>query len=109
MAFEEIIMNIAAPNPAPKGDDPPVSDLDVAIIGMAGRFPGAGNIEEFWRNLCAGVDSTTVLSADDLRAAVAAYDPLNAPFAAREMEDPNYVRAKPLLDGIDQFDAAFFG
>jgi hypothetical protein len=28
----------------------------VAIVGMAGRFPGAGNVEEFWRNLEAGVE-----------------------------------------------------
>ena len=32
-------------------------DLDLAIIGMAGRFPGAGSVEAFWANLRAGVES----------------------------------------------------
>ena len=29
----------------------------VAVVGMAGRFPGAGSVGEFWRNLCGGVES----------------------------------------------------
>ena len=31
---------------------------EIAIIGMAGRFPGAGDVEEYWQNLCDGVDSS---------------------------------------------------
>jgi acyl transferase domain-containing protein len=42
---------------------------DIAIIGMAGRFPGAGNIEQFWRNLCEGVESISFLSEEQLREA----------------------------------------
>ncbi len=37
-----------------------VDDLDIAIIGMAGRFPGARNVEEFWTNLRNGVESIHV-------------------------------------------------
>jgi len=44
----------------------PVDDLEplepveeVAVVGMAGRFPGAANLEEFWRNLRGGVESIT--------------------------------------------------
>jgi acyl transferase domain-containing protein len=74
--------------------------LDVAIVGLAGRFPGAGNVEAFWRNLCAGVESVATLRDDELLAA--GVDP--AVFGR-----PDYVRARAVLDGIDLFDAEFFG
>lgn len=32
----------------------------IAIVGMAGRFPGANNIDELWQNLCAGKESIEV-------------------------------------------------
>jgi polyketide synthase PksN len=38
-----------------------VSSEDIAIIGMAGRFPGARNIKEFWHNLRNGVESIVIL------------------------------------------------
>ncbi len=38
----------------------------VAIIGMAGRFPGAKNIDEFWSNLVNGIDSITHFTDDEL-------------------------------------------
>ena len=28
-----------------------VSEFDIAIVGMSGRFPGANNIDEFWRRI----------------------------------------------------------
>ncbi|HEX2092532.1 MAG TPA: beta-ketoacyl synthase N-terminal-like domain-containing protein [Longimicrobiaceae bacterium] len=63
----------------------------VAVIGMAGRFPGAADVERFWENLRAGVHSITF-------------------FDAKEGEtDPVHVRAAGVLEGIDRFDAAFFG
>ena len=73
---------------------------DIAIIGMAGRFPGAGDVGTFWRNLCAGIESIThfapsELEADDAVAAVA--------------HQPNYVRARAIIEDADKFDAAFFG
>ena len=74
--------------------------LDIAIIGMAGRFPGAANVDEFWRNLKSGVESISFFSDEELLAA--GVDP--AVFNA-----PNYVKAGGALEGIDLFDASFFG
>ncbi|HEX5424224.1 MAG TPA: polyketide synthase, partial [Candidatus Acidoferrales bacterium] len=71
----------------------------VAIIGMAGRFPGAGSVKEFWRNQLNGVESISHFTVDQLEVP-------NAPELAR---DPNYVRARSVLEGADLFDAAFFG
>ncbi|HYO57344.1 non-ribosomal peptide synthetase/type I polyketide synthase, partial [Archangium sp.] len=72
----------------------------IAIIGMAGRFPGARNVEEFWRNLCEGVEARTVLSDEELEA---------AGVERAVWTRPDYVRAAFLLDGVEMFDAAFFG
>ncbi|MCU0491961.1 MAG: SDR family NAD(P)-dependent oxidoreductase [Chloroflexaceae bacterium] len=74
--------------------------LDIAIVGMAGRFPGADNLDAFWRNLCDGVESISFFSDDELKAAGVPSTEFNA---------PNYVRAAPVLNNIDLFDADFFG
>lgn len=71
----------------------------VAIIGMAGRFPGARNIDEYWRNLCDGVESITRLTDVELA---------SAGVNAAVLRDPAYVKAAPLLADIDLFDARFF-
>jgi len=71
----------------------------IAIIAMAGRFPGAADIEQFWDNLCAGRE--TISFFDD-----ATLDP-GIPQALRS--DPDYVRARGVVDGIEMFDAAHFG
>ena len=71
----------------------------VAIIGMAGRFPGAADIPTFWRNLCEGVESVRDLDEDALRAA--GVDPAQA-------SAPGYVRRASVLDGIEDFDDAYF-
>jgi len=73
---------------------------EIAIIGMAGRFPGANTLEQFWRNLRDGVESITFLTDDQLEPS--SIDPIT-------QSDPNYVRAASILDDIDLFDAAFFG
>ena len=70
----------------------------IAIIGMAGRFPGAANLDEFWRNLCAGVESITRFSDAELEDS----------FSAEVRGAPNFVKARPILDNVDQFDAPFF-
>ncbi|MDA5282550.1 type I polyketide synthase [Streptomyces sp. Isolate_45] len=72
----------------------------VAIIGMAGRFPGAADPEEFWRNIAEGVESISRLSPDDLRA---------AGVEAEQLLDPHYVPAASILEEMDRFDAEFFG
>ena len=75
--------------------------LEIAVIGMAGRFPGAANIEEFRENLENGVESVTFYSDDELKAAGIGPDLL---------ENPDYVGSGGgLLDDADCFDASFFG
>ncbi|MEV2240431.1 SDR family oxidoreductase [Micromonospora sp. NPDC049891] len=72
----------------------------VAIIGMAGRFPQAADVNAFWANLVTGQESISSFSVDELRAAG-----VSPALASR----PDYVRAKGVLDGADTFDAGFFG
>src|SRR6185312_1936777 len=72
----------------------------LAIIGLSGRFPGAPNVETFWRNIAAGVKSIRFFTAEELAA---------AGVERALLEHPNYVKAGAVLDGIDLFDAAFFG
>ena len=73
---------------------------DIAIIGMACRFPGASHPRAFWDNLVRGVESITFFSDEELRAA--GEDPTL-------QSHPHYVKAAPMLEGHDAFDAAFFG
>lgn len=76
----------------------PEFDNRIAIVGMAGRFPGAADVRAFWTNLLAGQESVRFFRDNELEDT---YD--KATRAA-----PNFVRARPILDGIDQFDAEFF-
>ena len=69
----------------------------IAIVGMAGRFPGAPNVEAFWANLRDGVESIRPFTDAELRAAGA------------DTAEPGFVNAGSVMDGIDQFDAPFFG
>ncbi len=78
----------------------PFTGQEVAIVGMSGRFPGAGTVEEFWRNLREGVDCITRFSEEEL---------LAAGVRADLVENPDYVRAGGVLRGVELFDAAFFG
>lgn len=75
-------------------------DNDVAVVGMAGRFPGARNIEEFWINIRDGRESVSDLSDDDLRRAGVPDDFLR---------HPRYVKSSPILESMECFDAGFFG
>ncbi|MBR8835866.1 MAG: KR domain-containing protein [Stigonema ocellatum SAG 48.90 = DSM 106950] len=72
----------------------------IAIIGMAGRFPGAKTIEQFWQNLCDGRESISFFTDEELVAS--GVDPTL-------LNDPNYVKASPVLEDIEMFDASFFG
>ncbi|HYX24301.1 MAG TPA: type I polyketide synthase, partial [Thermoanaerobaculia bacterium] len=73
---------------------------EVAIIGMAVRFPGAASLERFWENLRDGVESVSFFGDEELLAA--GVDPAL-------LRDPAYVRARAVVDGVEDFDAAFFG
>jgi len=71
----------------------------IAIIAMAGRFPGANSVEALWELLLAGRDGVTRFKDEDLD-----------PSINEELRgDANYVRARGIIDGADEFDAAFFG
>ncbi|MFY1831620.1 SDR family NAD(P)-dependent oxidoreductase [Myxococcus fulvus] len=80
----------------------PTSDTGsaVAIIGMAGRFPGCADIASFWRALKAGTETLTFFTDEELRAR-------GVPPAS--LASPHYVRAKGVLAGAELFDASFFG
>ncbi len=71
----------------------------IAIVGLAGRFPGAADVEELWANLRSGRECIRFFSDEELLAAG-----VPAPVLAR----PSYVKARGMLDGVDLFDAPFF-
>ncbi len=73
----------------------------IAIIGMAGRFPGAGDVETFWQNIIAGVESISRFTDEELECSFARRTSLK--------DDPNYIKARPILDDVDLFAASFFG
>ena len=77
----------------------PLADA-IAIVGMAGRFPGAPDLATFWRNLRDGRESIVFFTAEELVAA-------GVPPAV--VADPDFIRAKGVIDDADAFDAAFFG
>ncbi|WP_414582650.1 SDR family NAD(P)-dependent oxidoreductase [Scytonema sp. PCC 10023] len=73
---------------------------EIAIIGLAGRFPGAKNIEEFWENLQNGIESISFFSDEEL---------LSSGISSSLLKDPNYVKANAILEDAELFDASFFG
>lgn len=75
-------------------------ETDIAIVGVAGRFPGARTVGDFWRNLETATESITIASDEELLRA-------GGPSAA--LDDPQYVRARSRLDDVEWFDAEFFG
>jgi acyl transferase domain-containing protein/acyl carrier protein len=76
------------------------NDLEIAIIGMSGRFPGAKNIDEFWNNLQKGIESISIFTDEELADSVK---------DKKLLSDPNFVKAKGILDDAELFDASFFG
>jgi acyl transferase domain-containing protein len=74
--------------------------MEVAIVGMAGRFPGASSLEELWRNLCDGVESIEPLSDEEA---------LKAGAPPEALKDPHFVKVAARLEDVAGFDAAFFG
>ncbi|WCM94334.1 acyltransferase domain-containing protein [Acidovorax sp. NCPPB 2350] len=74
--------------------------LEIAIVGMACRFPGAPDVETFWQRIRDGVESVKHYSDAEL-------DALGVPPSLRD--DPDYVKAGVPLEDHDRFDAEFFG
>ncbi|MEE1940370.1 SDR family NAD(P)-dependent oxidoreductase [Streptomyces sp. TRM 70361] len=89
---------VTVAEPAPLPDR---SDRDIAVIGVAGRFPGAAGVQEFWQALLAGRDLVRDVPAD--RWDHTGY--LDSEGAAGTTECP----AGGFVDDVSRFDAAFFG
>lgn len=72
---------------------------DVAVIGLAGRFPGADSIDELWALLKSGLESTHFFTDEELSSEIPEY----------HRNDPAYVKARGIINRAADFDAAFFG
>lgn len=81
----------------------------IAIIGMAGRFPGAGNIEQFWRNICEGKEALRRYTPAETKASIEQHDYLSIPLLEKQVASGNWVAAGYHLEDADKFDAGFFG
>ncbi len=77
-----------------------MKNSSIAVIGMAGHFPGALDVDQLWENLRNGVESIRQLSESELIASGASRE---------EIDNPEYVRAAAILDNLAAFDASFFG
>ena len=73
---------------------------EIAVVGMAGRFPGARNVDIFWQNLRDGIEAITFFSDEELR---------SAGVEEATLHSPNYVKSGMVLDEMEMFDAGFFG
>jgi acyl transferase domain-containing protein/acyl carrier protein len=83
---------------------PPASERngsEIAVIGMAGRFPGANSVEELWDNLRRGVESVSPITLEEWAAETFVHPSF--------LDRPNLVPWRPRIDGVEMFDAAFFG
>jgi acyl transferase domain-containing protein len=78
----------------------PSSASDIAVIGMAGRFPGASGLDGFWRNIREGVECISFFSPDELR---------TSGIPAFLSENPGYVPARAVIDDLELFEPGFFG
>ena len=82
---------------------PPVDGTkDIAVIGLSGRFPGAENVAEFWRNLEAGKYSIKEIPSDRWPGK-SYYDPRVGATTNR-----SYGKWGGFIDDIDKFDPLFF-
>ena len=72
----------------------------IAVIGLAGRFPGAKTVDELWQRLRNGEELITKFTDDELTA---------IGISPSELSDPNYVRSGSILENVEMFDASFFG
>ena len=73
----------------------------IAVIGMACRFPGASNLEEYWQNLVSGKEGLKFFTDEELAEFDPDYENLR--------KNPDYVKVRGILNDIDKFDAPFFG
>ncbi|PCK22815.1 polyketide synthase [Bacillus pumilus] len=76
------------------------SGLEIAVVGLAGTFPGAPDVQTFWENVSQGKESVTFFTDEELKA---------AGVDETLLKRPDYVKAKPYLQDAASFDADFFG
>ncbi|WP_071189197.1 type I polyketide synthase [Trichormus sp. NMC-1] len=76
-----------------------ICETDIAIIGMAGRFPKANNLDAYWQNLREGVEALTEFTDTDLQA---------QGVDAQLLNNPHYVKAGFVLEDVESFAASFF-
>lgn len=77
----------------------PQRHKDVAIIGMAGRFPGANTVDELWQALLKGKETIKFFKDEEM----------DSSLPTTTLRDPNYVKARGIIDDVDRFDTAVFG
>ena len=81
------------------GDCVAPESIEIAVIGMACKFPGADDIDAFWDNIISGVESIRQFEEREL---------LEMNIDPQIVSNPHYVKAKGYLDGIEYFDSDFF-
>ncbi len=81
-------------------DENDITGLEVAVIGLSCRFPGASNIEQFWHNLQNGVESITSFTDEQLR---------EQGISEELLKNKDYVKKGSILEQFDLFDERFFG
>lgn len=72
----------------------------IAVVGMAGRFPNARNVETFWHNIVQSKEAITFFKTEDL---------ISAGISTEQIQSPHYVKARGIIEGAELFDAEFFG
>ncbi|MHC5675251.1 SDR family oxidoreductase [Nostoc sp.] len=77
-----------------------INGSEIAIIGIAGRFPQAKNIDEFWKNIQNGIESISFFTNEEL---------LSSGIDSAILNDPKFVKARAVLEDVELFDASFFG
>ncbi|MEJ8302654.1 type I polyketide synthase [Saccharibacillus sacchari] len=80
-------------------EEPIKADNRIAIIGLSGRFPGASDVESYWRNLEKGIDSVQEIDR---------WDPASFYSKDPKAKDKSYCKEGGLLSNIDKFDPLFF-
>src|SRR5712691_9323356 len=78
-----------------------VTGPEMDVIGMGGRFPGARGIDQLWENLRSGIESVSAITLEEWAGAINVHPAF--------VDRPALVKARPRIDGVDIFDAAFFG
>ena len=96
---EQKAVPAAAQPVKPRDVHPKVSDRDIAIVGLSGRFPQSRTLADFWESLCQGRDLISRFDPSEMEDAVLPQDRSKA----------NYRTARPVLDDVDMFDARYFG